>query len=122
MKRILLIEPEFYKRVELEDVLSPQGFQVSSVKDRYSALMKLKSQVFNIIMTCMKEDPGELFFLLQSLRDSGSVLPVVILAQSPTMAVIQKLSRFNPIEVIVQPFAFKHLVTRLNLAVRKNKR
>ena len=114
MKRILLIEPEFYNRVELEDMLSPHAFQVISVKDRFSALMKLKSQVFNMILVILKKDPAELYFLLRSLRDSGTGIPVVILSSTPTMEVVQKLTRYNPVEIVVQPYSIKHLVNRLS--------
>lgn len=122
MKRILLIEPEFYNRVDLEDTLSPHGFQVVSVKDRFSALMKLKSQVFNLMMTGLKDDPGELFFLLKSLRESGSTIPVVILAHLPTMEVIQKLSRYAPLEVVVQPYSIKNLVSKLEQVIEVHRK
>jgi len=114
MKRILLIEPGFYQRVDLEDTLSPHSFQVTSVKDRFSALMKLKSQVFNMIMTSMREDIKELMFLLKSLRDTGTTIPIVVLSTTPTAETVQRLSRFQPIEIIVQPYSIKQLVQRLD--------
>ncbi|PIE03222.1 MAG: hypothetical protein CSA81_03565 [Acidobacteria bacterium] len=120
MKRILFIEPDFYKRVDLEDILSPHGFQVISVKDRYAALMKLKSQIFSLILTELQTNDADLFFLLKSLRETDSKIPVVVLANKPTKELISQLTVYKPIEVIVMPFSIKHLAIRLNQIVKKS--
>jgi DNA-binding response OmpR family regulator len=121
VKRVLLVEPQFYTRVELEDALEPKGFQVTSVKDRYNALMKLKSQIFHLIMTGARDASNEVLFLLRSLREAGIVLPVVVLLSDPTASLVQRIGEYPPVEIVVMPYSLRELTRRMETVASRRR-
>jgi len=114
MKRVLVIEPGFYARVQLDDELTPYGFQVTAVKAVEQALIKMKTQIFNLLMVAYDDHEEDIRRMLLALRESFNYVPVVVLTKKPTEAQMVDLMRFRPLEIVVQPYALVDLVGRLN--------
>jgi len=113
LKHILLIESEFYTRVQLDDDLSPYGFQVTSVKKVRNALIKLKTQIFQAIVISYDDDVETPLRLLATLRHIFNQSPVLVLAKRPTEAQLMQLMRYKPVEVMVKPYGLMDMVQRL---------
>lgn len=110
--RVLLIEHEFYTRVDMDDQLSPYGFHVEPVKNLKNATIKLKVQSFDLIMLSFEDSIEEALRLLIALREAGNNLPVVLLARAPTPEMMAKFMRFENLEVVVKPYAVIELARR----------
>lgn len=113
MKQILLIETEFYARVRLDDELAVHGYQVTSVKKVGDAFLKMKAQMFHVLMISYDQDFNMVLRLLATLRQGGSAIPVVILAKKPTESQLVQMLSFRPIEVIVKPYSLIDLLERM---------
>lgn len=114
MKRILVIESNFYVRVHLDDQLESQGFEVVLCKKVRDALMKLRAQVFNVIVTSYDDDFFSTLRLLATIRSQGSKVPVVCLTKRPTESQMMQFMEYRPVEVIVKPYSIVALTERLN--------
>ncbi len=113
MKQILLVEPDFYPRVALDDQLAPNGFHVVPVKRIRDALIKLKTQVFQLVLISYEDvDPALRF--LATLRHNQNKIPVVLLTKNPTQDDLIRLSSFPPIEVIIKPYSLHELIKRMD--------
>lgn len=112
-KQVLLIESEFYTRVQLDDDLSPFGFQITSVKRIKKALIKLKTQIFQAIVISYDTDVESPLRLLATLRHGFNQVPVLVLAKRPTEQQLIHLMRFKPVEVMVKPYSLMDMIQRL---------
>ena len=117
MKQVLLIEPEFYTRVQLDDELAPHGYQVTSVKRVRNAIIKMKTQVFHIILMSYEEDVEGALRLLATLRQAFNSIPVVVLTKRPTENQLIQLMRFRPVEVVVRPYSLINLLDRITAMI-----
>ncbi len=117
LKQVLLVESEFYARVQLDDDLAPHGFQVTAVKKIRTAMQKLKSQVFQVVIVSYDDDFDTPLRLLATLRHNFNPVPVVVLAKRPTEDQLMQLMAFKPVEVLVKPYALLSLVQRMNALV-----
>ena len=113
MKQILLIETEFYARVRMDDELAEHGYSVTSVKKVRDAFFKMKAQMFQVLMISYDQEFNMVLRLLATLRQSGSNIPVVILAKKPTESQLVQMLSFRPIEVIVKPYSLIDLLERI---------
>ncbi|MDJ0838341.1 MAG: hypothetical protein QNK37_17625 [Acidobacteriota bacterium] len=118
MKRLLIIDPGFYSRVQMDDELSPQGFQVTAVKTVESALMKMKTQIFQALLVSFDEQAEDTLRMLLALRESFNFVPAVILTRKPTEQNLARLLRFRPIEIVVKPYSLVDLVARIDALIR----
>lgn len=118
MKHVLLIYPDFFTRVELDDMLAPKGFSVTATKDFGRAYVKLKSQSFQLIVTHIPQAFGMLTGFLSSLRSQRPDLPVVVLTERVTDVQVQELKRFAPLEVVLEPFSLFDLLKRFDFLIR----
>jgi DNA-binding response OmpR family regulator len=114
MKRILIIEDNFYVRVHLDDQLEEHGFEVVLCKRVREALMKLKAQVFNAIVTSYDDDFFATLRLLATIRAQGNKIPVLCLTKRPTEDQMMQFMNYRPVEVMVKPYSIVELVERLN--------
>ena len=113
MKRILLVESDFYVRVQLDDHLDEHGFQVVCVKRVRDAMMKLRTQVFQVLLTSYEDDFIPSLRLLATLRATGNQLPVVVVTKRPTQEQLMQMMEYRPLEVLVKPYSMVELVQRL---------
>jgi DNA-binding response OmpR family regulator len=114
MKRVLVIETNFYVRVHLDDQLEEHGFEVVLCKRVRDALMKLKAQVFQVIVTSYDDDFHGTLRLLATIRAQGNKVPVVCLTKRPTEEQMVQFMQYRPVEVIVKPYSIVALVERLH--------
>lgn len=117
LKQVLLVESEFYARVQLDDDLAPHGFQVTAVKKIRTAMQKLKSQIFHVVIVSYDADLDTPLRLLATLRHNFSPIPVVVLAKRPTEDQLIQLLAYKPVEVLVKPYALLSLVQRMNALI-----
>jgi len=113
MKQVLLIEPGFYPRVLLDDELSPHGYQVVSTKTVRNALIKMKTQVFQLVIISYDDQIDLALQLLYNLRESFNQIPVVILSKQPTEKQLIQLLNFRPIDFVVKPYSMVDLLARM---------
>jgi len=113
MKRVLVIEPGFYTRVALDDELSQHGYQVTAVKTVESALIKMKTQIFHLILVSFDGMEQITFQMLMALRESFNHVPVIVITKRPTEDQLVRLSQFRPVEILVQPYAMVDLLDRM---------
>ena len=121
MKHVLLIEPGFYSRVQLDDELAPYGFMVTSVKQVNSAIIKMKTQVFHLLLMSYDDDIEGGLRLLAALREAFNPLPVVMMTKKPTEDQLVRLMQFRPVEVIVKPYSLLDLVERMETMIQARK-
>lgn len=114
MKQVLLIESEFYTRVQLDDELAPYGYQVTSVKRVKNALIKMKTQIFNLIIISYDEQVDAALSLLATLRQGFNTIPVVVMTKRPTEEQLLQLLRFRPVELVVKPYSLVDLLARMS--------
>ncbi|CAM2065828.1 Response regulator [Sulfidibacter corallicola] len=113
MKQVLLVEPDFYPRVAIDDQLAPHGYHVVSVKRVRDALIKLKTQVFKMVLMSYEDvDPALRF--LATLRQTQNKIPVILLTKRPTQEDLFRLMTFPPIEVMVKPYSLHKLLDRMD--------
>ena len=113
MKQVLLIEPGFYPRVQLDDELAPHGYQVVCTKTVRNALIKMKTQIFQLIIISYDEQVDDALRMLSSLRGSYNLTPVVVLTKRPTEEQMISLLGFRPIELVVKPYSLVDLIGRM---------
>lgn len=118
MKRVLLIEPGFYARVKIDDELSQHGFQVTSVKAVDAALIKMKTQIFHIMLVSFDSMKEDTLRMLLALRESFNYIPVVVLTQRPTEEWLGRILQYRPVEILVTPYALPDLVLRMENMIR----
>lgn len=121
IKQVLLVEPEFYTRVQLDDDLAPFGFQVVSVKKIRNALIKVKTQIFQAILVSYDNDVETPLRLLIALRQNFNMVPVVILTRRPTESQLVRLMQHKPVGVVVKPYSLMDLVQRLDTMIEAMK-
>ncbi|CAM2010793.1 response regulator [Acanthopleuribacter pedis] len=116
MKQVLLVEPDFFPRVAIDDQLAPHGWNVVPVKRIRDALIKLKTQVFSLILMSYEDvDPALRF--LATLRHNHNSIPVLLLTKNPTQEDLIRLSTFPPLEVIIKPYSLHDLIKRMEETV-----
>ena len=113
MKQVLLIEPGFYPRVQLDDELSPHGYSVVSTKTVRNALIKMKTQVFHLVIISYSDQINLALQLLHDLRESFNLIPVVILSKQPTEKQLIQLLAYRPIDFVVKPYSLVNLLSRM---------
>ena len=118
MKRLLIIDPGFYARVQMDDDLAPHGFQVTAVKAVNSALIKMKTQIFQAVLVAFDEQAEDTLRMLLALRESFNFVPVLILTRKPTEQQMVRLLRYRPLEIVVKPYSLVDLVTRLDAMIK----
>lgn len=114
MRRILVIESDFYVRVHLDDQLEEHGFEVVLCKRVRDALMKLRAQVFNAIVTSYDDNFLATLRLLATIRAQNNKTPVVCLTKRPTEEQMVQIMEYRPVEVVVKPYSILALVERLD--------
>ena len=112
-KHILISEPGFYPRVQLDDELAPHGYQVTAVKRVEAAVMKMKTQVFHLLLMAYEEHVEEALRLLATLRESFNHIPVILLTKKPTETQIREVMQYRPIEIVVKPYSLFDLLGRI---------
>lgn len=120
LKQVMLIEPEFYTRVQLDDDLAPYGYQVTAVKRVRDALIKMKTQIFHLILISYETDVETPLRLLATLRQSFNQIPVIVMTKRPTEDQLLQLMRFKPVEIIVRPYSLVNLAERMDSLIKNS--
>lgn len=77
--RLLVVEDEAMLRRMLDRVLTAKGYEVRTADNGFDALVVLRAEAFDVVLSDMLMPLCDGRCLLQAMRDEGISVPVVVL-------------------------------------------
>jgi two-component system response regulator RegX3 len=117
--RVLLVEDEEPILEGLEELFSQQGFVPSSAKDGPSALSKLKSDSFDLVILDLMLPGEDGISILQKTRAAGNETPVLILTAKGAEEDVVAGLEAGADDYVTKPFGIRELVARARGLLRR---
>ena len=108
--QVLIVDDEERTRDLMKRSLEREGFQVTTAENGAIALEKMKQRLPDIVITDLmmpKMDGAE---MLKQIRESWSLLPVVILTGFPNNDQIKRAMEFSPFTLMAKPCPIAQLI------------
>lgn len=117
-ERILIVDDEPAIRRFLRTALEAENYQVEEAESGNEALNLLKGRPFGVIVLDLGLPDMDGIALLESLRESGSTVPVIVLSSRTDEAGKVKALDLGADDYVTKPFGVEELLARLRAAVR----
>ena len=108
--QVLIVDDEERTRDLMKRSLEREGFQVTTAENGAIALEEMKQRLPDIVITDLmmpKMDGAE---MLKQIRESWSLLPVVILTGFPNNDQIKRAMEFSPFTLMAKPCPIAQLI------------
>lgn len=117
MKRILIIEDEFYIRAVMDEILEDNGFEVVSASSFYEGFSKMKVQhvdlvILDFYLPDLNADEG-----IKLIREKFAEKKIVICTGQLTQNIFKSLAEYNISDFIVKPIKPFDFVRRVKKIV-----
>lgn len=116
--RILVIDDEPPIRRFLNTSLVAQGYRVLEAVDGTSALAALKSNPVDVVVLDLGLPDISGFEIIKTLRDQGSVIPIVVLSSRADEVGKVKALDLGADDYVTKPFGIDELLARIRAALR----
>jgi len=121
MTRILVVDDEKEQVRLLSKMLLNQGWEVDSAYDGTSALAKVKSQHFDIVLMDIRMPERDGLSMLQPLQEQDPNLTVILLTGDVEQGEVMKAYRSGAYECLLKPVDESALVKAVNQAAARPK-
>jgi DNA-binding response OmpR family regulator len=118
--QLLVAEDERRVRAFLARGLREEGFQVQEAEDGPSALAALEGGQIDLVLLDWMLPGKSGLIVLQTLRRSGDVTPVVMLTARDAVADRTLALNEGADDYVVKPFAFEELLARVRAVLRRS--
>lgn len=118
MNHLLIAEDEARITSFLEKGLQANGFRTTTVTDGEQAWQHARTGTYDLMVLDLGLPIRDGMWVLQSLRESGSDLPIVILTARDTVHDTVTGLQSGADDYLRKPFAFDELLARIRLRLR----
>jgi len=124
MCKILVVEDSVEMLSNITSLLSLNGFEVSTAKDGFEALMQAESSLPDIIVSDIMMPVMDGFELLQAVRNSEVLqnIPVIFLTAKVDRKDLREGMTKGADDYITKPFKSSELLEAINAQIRKKRR
>ncbi len=119
MMKIMLVEDNETIILGLEYLLSREGYQVVTAKDRKQALAGLEQGGLDLVVLDVALPDGSGFDVCREVREQGHT-PVIFLTAMDEERYVVKGLDMGADDYIVKPFRNRELVSRIKSVLRRN--
>ena len=119
MMKIMLVEDNETIILGLEYLLSREGYQVVTAKDRKQALAGLEQGGLDLVVLDIALPDGSGFDVCREVREQGHT-PVIFLTAMDEERYVVKGLDMGADDYIVKPFRNRELVSRIKSVLRRN--
>ncbi len=119
MMKIMLVEDKETIILGLEYLLSREGYQVVTAKDRKQALAGLEQGGLDLVVLDIALPDGSGFDVCREVREQGHT-PVIFLTAMDEERYVVKGLDMGADDYIVKPFRNRELVSRIRSVLRRN--
>ncbi len=119
MMKIMLVEDNETIILGLEYLLSREGYQVVTAKDRKQALAGLEQGGLDLVVLDIALPDGSGFDVCREVREQGHT-PVIFLTAMDEERYVVKGLDMGADDYIVKPFRNRELVSRIRSVLRRN--
>lgn len=112
-KQILLVEDDVSLREALSDTLTLHGYDVIQANDGQNALLKIKSNKVDLVLSDIQMQPMDGFELLHNLKQSNTSVPVIMMTAYGTIEKAVDAIRNGATDYLVKPFETEELIKLL---------
>ncbi len=117
MKRVLVIEDEFYIRSVIDDILEDSGFEVVTASCFYEGFSKMKVQYVDLVildyyLPDLNANEG-----IKLIREKFPTKKIIICTGQLTKQTFASLADYNIADFIVKPIKPFDLIRRVKKAV-----
>lgn len=117
--RVLIVEDEAKTSAYLAKGLREHGFVADIANDGRNGLHMAQSEAYDIAILDVMLPERDGWSVLQSLRSSGNVLPVLFLTARDTVSDRVRGLELGADDYLVKPFAFSELLARIRTVLRR---
>ena len=114
MSTILIAEDEELLRQELGETLSDMGYRVLKAGDGASALLQLKENSVQLVITDLRMPRTDGLELIRKGRESSPETQFVVMTAFGTMESAVEAMRAGAIDYVLKPLAMEELTSKVN--------
>ena len=103
-KRILVVDDEEVIRTLLREILTGEGYEVTTADDGQEAVELLEQQRFDLVMTDLVMPRANGVEVLQTSKRVNPGCPVVIVTGYPSVETVVRLVRLGAADYLTKPF------------------
>jgi DNA-binding NtrC family response regulator len=118
MKDVLIVDDEEAICEALVDLLDRNGITADSAGSRSSALEKLRSAEFEVVLLDLRMPEVQGLSLLREIRDSAPRLPVIVITAFATVETAVEAMKQGAVDFITKPIDQAQLLRALEPALR----
>ena len=121
IKHILIVDDEEDHRLILADLLESKGYRVSIAKDAKQALVKLSTQIVDLVLTdfMMPEMNGLELIRAMARREWLTMTPVILLTANTRENLEDLAKSAGAFSTLFKPFDFQRLVNLIQSAIEQ---
>lgn len=112
-KNVVVIDDEAQIRKLFSDVLSQHGYTVTGVADGRDISTILKDTQADVVFLDLKMPDTDGVKVLESIRESHSAIPVVIITGYPRDSLVEGAIRLGVFACLVKPFSMADVMAIL---------
>lgn len=120
MKKILLLEDDVNLNETIEEFLSDEGFEITSVYDGKNAEETMYERSFDLFVLDVNVPSPNGFELLKSSRDRGDTTPAIYITSLNSTKDLSKGFESGCDDYIRKPFSLEELLLRINNILKRN--
>ena len=117
--RVLIVEDEAKTAAYLAKGLREHGFVADVARDGRDGLHMATSETYDVAILDVMLPGRDGWSILQDLRNSGSLLPVLFLTARDSVADRVRGLELGADDYLVKPFAFSELLARIRTVLRR---
>ena len=117
--RVLLVEDEETLRASLSMFLKRNGFEVIEAEDEEGALVRLKEDDFNLIITDLFLADGNGFAIMKYLQDCCQEAKCIVITGHASLDSAIKAIRKGAFDYLLKPFEYDELKAAIDRAIQK---
>jgi len=119
--RVLIVDDESNIRVLLDEILSEEGYQVTTAADAGEARAARDSKDFDLILLDIWMPDTDGISLLKEWADSGKLEPVVMMSGHGTVDTAVEATRLGAVDFIEKPVSLAKLLRTVDKALMQKR-
>src|SRR5579863_9594437 len=119
--KILLIDDDPGIRDNLRQVLTAEGYDVSSEKRGDEGLARAGKEAFNVVITDLKLPGLNGLDLVRQLHTARPRLPIILITAFGTTQTAIEATKFGAYDYLLKPFEIPPLLELISRAVKSNR-
>ncbi len=122
MARLLIVDDEEKMTHLVAGELEDQGYKCDIANSGEQALGRLKSNVYDIVVTDLRMDPPDGLALLKKIKKDIPQTEVIMMTAFATAATAVEAMKAGAYDYIIKPFSLDELVIKVNKILNEKKR